>query len=520
MSYNPLPHTSLIHGDRLVINGGHYSQQNINYDSKSEPGERSRTKWLRAAYMTLSIVLSILLDKVSCSAAHDASDRDPPPRCAPHTRERVIDEIMNWVKDSSPRMSIMWLNGPFGNGKSAVMQTIADTLRDDSSLNHLLAASFFFGRRKADRDKAKYLIPTIAYQLAINIPSMRQLINKALIQDPTILSKSIDTQLQYLITKPLREVTCHSPPSAPFHTPTVIIDGLDECEGHDSQGLILKAISVAVFREHIPLRFLIASRPEPQISETFRTQPLDQHHYPIPLVDDYKTSEEVQQFLRSGFDEICQRRFDMSTVEQPWPSKEDLLTLAYRASGQFLYASTVLEFVDSNIAHPKHQLALILQGQARNAFSNMDGLYTQILESCPCQEILPSFLRSLLPIQVSPSYDFRRAWLFEPTLADLATISRLHPDDILVILRWLPSIVKVEQPPQYDDWPLQQIMQFYSPKLSIHHQSFVEFLTDWSRSGKFHVNSARQEMVARLDALLAERLSKWYCGCMFCNCRF
>jgi len=101
--------------------------------------------------------------------------------------------------------------------------------------------------------------------------------NNALIQDPTILSKSIDAQLRYLITKPLQEVTRHSPPSAAFHTPTVIIDGLDECEGHGFQRVILNAISAAVFKEHTPLRFLIASRPEPQISETFHTQPLAQH---------------------------------------------------------------------------------------------------------------------------------------------------------------------------------------------------------------------------------------------------
>jgi len=469
-------------------------------------------------YMTHSIGggLSLLLQEASLSAAHDASDRDPPPSCAPRTRERVIADIMNWIKDSSPRMSVMWLNGPFGNGKSAIMQTIADRLRSDTSLEHHLAASFFFGRGKLGRDKAKFLIPTIAYQITISIPSTRQVIDKALIQDPTIiLKKSIDAQLRYLITRPLHEVTRHSPPSAPFHTPTVIIDGLDECEGHDFQRLILKAISTAVFKEHVPLRFLIASRPDAQISETFRIQPLAQHHYPITLVDDYSTREELRQFLRSGFDEICQRRFDIiSTVEHPWPSEEDVSTLAYRASGQFLYAETVLRFVDSDMAHPTHQLALILQRQARNAFSNMDELYVQILESCPCQEILPSFLCSLLTKEI---LSFKHLYILsaESTLADLAAISGLHPNNISVILRWLPAIVGVKWSSQHDlpdGWLLHQIMQLYSPKFIIHHQSFVEFLTDQSRSSKFHVNlnAAYNKMKAHLDALLAESLSKGY----------
>jgi len=472
--------------------------------------------------MTDSIGLSILLHAASLSAAHDASDRDPPPRCAPRTRQKVILDIMNWIKDPSPRMSVMWLNGPFGNGKSAIMQTIADALRDDDSSNHLLAASFFFGRGKSGRDRAKYLIPTVAYQIAISIPSMRQLINKVVIQDPTILSKSIDAQLRRLITKPLHEVTHHPSPSASFkfHTPTVIIDGLDECEGHDFQRLILKAVSAAVFKEHIPLRFLIASRPEPQISETFRTQPLAGYHYPITLVDDYQTREELRQFLRSGFDGMCQRRADpVSTVEQPWPSEMDLSVLAYRASGQFLYASTVLRFVDSDMAHPTHQLAIILQRQASNAFSNMDELYMHILESCPCQETLSSFLSSLLTERALKARN-QSTWFFEPTLANHVAISALHPNDISVILRWLPAILKVEWPPQHDlpdDWPLHQIMQLYSPKLLIHHESFVEFLTYQSRSGKFHVNldTAYQDMKAHLDSLIAERLSQRYGSCTF-----
>jgi len=190
---------------------------------------------------------------------------------------------MNWINDPSPRESVLWLNGPFGNGKSAIMQTTAESLRNDPQMSHLLAGSFFFGRGKPGRDKAKYLVPTIAYQIATNIPWMRNPIESALCRDPTILSKSIEAQLRYLITEPFRRTLDQS---APFHTPTVIIDGLDECDGHDFQSLILSAISTAVFKDHVKLRFLIASRPEQQINKTFRAHPLRQLHSPITLVDD------------------------------------------------------------------------------------------------------------------------------------------------------------------------------------------------------------------------------------------
>jgi len=90
---------------------------------------------------------------------------------------------MKWIKDPDPRESVLWINGPFGNGKSAIMQKVAETLSGDPQLKHLLAGSFFFGRGKPGRDKAKYLVPTIAYQIAINFPDMEKLIEAALSRD-------------------------------------------------------------------------------------------------------------------------------------------------------------------------------------------------------------------------------------------------------------------------------------------------------------------------------------------------
>ena len=383
----------------------------------------------------------------------------------------------------------------------------------DPDWSHLLAASFFFGRGKNRRDKAQYLIPTIAYQVAISIPPMRNLIDAAMIQDPTIISKSVESQLRYLITNPLHGIAAHS--SLPFHTPTVIIDGLDECDGRDSQRLILKAIATAVFTDHIQLRFIIASRPESHIAEIFRSNLLDRH-YPFTLVDDYQTKQEISQYLKAGFDEIWERQFElMSTTEKPWPSDHDVSTLAYRASGQFLYASTVLRFVDSDVAHPVKQLALILRRQSGSAiaFSAMDELYSLILESCPCKHNFSPFFRSLVFYRaVTPLPAFS-----SPTLANHVILSGLQPHDILLLLRWLPAIIQFKWPRQEDladGWPLEAFMKHYSPELTVYHESFLEFLTDQTRSGKFYVDEegAYEEMTGRLDVVVADRLrsSTWY----------
>jgi len=434
---------------------------------------------------------------------HDSSDRDPPPRCAEGTRIKVIHDILTWIEDPEPTQSVLWLNGPFGNGKSAIMQTIAENVRNDSQTSHLLAGSFFFGRGKPGRDKAGYLIPTIAYQIATNIPWMRKPIETAVTRDPTILSKSIDAQLRYLITEPFRLTPDQS------HTATVLIDGLDECEGHGFQCLILNAISTAVFKDHVKLRFLIASRPEPQIRARFVTQPLSRRHFPITLDDDYETHQELLHHLRAGFEDIFMRKCDlMFAFRSPWPSEQQLEDLAYRASGQYLYACTVLRFVDSDDTHPVHQLELILSRQpgSIDAFSSMDDLYTLILESCSRQS-LPLVLSSLVFFRKSYSSHTR-------TIANLEILSGLRADDISVVLRALPAVVAVKRAERCglsDDYNWQAFMRYYSPTFTIHHQSFIEFLTEKERSGKFYVDKdvVDEEAVSRLDELVTECLTTW-----------
>jgi len=448
---------------------------------------------------------------------HDAGDRDPPPRCAEGTRIKVLSDIMKWIKDPDPRESVLWMNGPFGNGKTAIMQKVAETLSSDP---HLLAGSFFFGRGKPGRDKAKYLVPTIAYQIAINFPYMEKPIEAALSRDPTILDKSIHAQLHYLITKPFH-LALNSPQSqrdqsrTSLHTPTVIIDGLDECEGRDFQRLILNAISDAVvFKDKVKLRFLIASRPEPQIYEIFLAQPLHQRHYPILLKDDFETREELLQHLRTGFEDICKRKPDlMYSVQKPWPSEDDLRTLAYRASGQFLYAATVLRFVGSDDTHPVRQLQLILTRQPGSvaAFSSMDDLYSQILRLCPGQEALPSLLRSLVFLHLKFVLDSDLV----RTQANLEIIAGLQAEDIVVILRSLRAVVvveKVEEHELLDGYSFQDFTRYYSPTISVHHQSFIEFLTDKARSGNFFVDVkvTEQEITDRVYAFTVDCLSQRY----------
>ena len=107
---------------------------------------------------------------IAPGAVHDSDERYDPPKCHPHTREAVLQEIMDWVKDSNRGTRILWMYGAAGAGKSAIEQTIAEWCYQ----MNLLAASFFFSRSVNGRNNKTFLITTIVDQLIVSIPEIRE----------------------------------------------------------------------------------------------------------------------------------------------------------------------------------------------------------------------------------------------------------------------------------------------------------------------------------------------------------
>ncbi|KAF9533826.1 hypothetical protein CPB83DRAFT_844580 [Crepidotus variabilis] len=429
-----------------------------------------------------------LSQKISTSAMHDSSARDPPPRCHPDTRKLALNKIVAFVDDPKPEEVVMWMNAPFGHGKSAVMQTVIETLRA-SGRAHRVAGAFFFGRDKEGRNKAHYLLPTILYQIANNIPGMYEHIDSALRADPTLPSKSIEAQLIPLLVVPFQQC---SPCSS--QTPTIFIDGLDECHTNAAQRSVLKMIADAITVHHVPLRFVVASRPEAHLEEYFKKEPLRSATRVFTLDHDFNS---MRKYLQAGFDEIYHARDDvMFGVPAPWPSDSTLNNLVWRASGQYLFASTILRFVGDEYSNPLEQLQVILAPHPRrsSAFSDIDVLYTQILLVCPTH-LRDCLLRVLAAIIV----------LDDTTIAALSDLLDENPSNIITVLRGLRAVVKI------NELPLSCIdfHKVISPSLSVYHVSLKEYLTDKSRAGDLWIDedAMEKELIQRADFLLAMSLS-------------
>ncbi|THU93442.1 hypothetical protein K435DRAFT_967303 [Dendrothele bispora CBS 962.96] len=419
-------------------------------------------------------------------AFYDSEDRFPPPRCHPQTREAVRADISAWIKDQNTSPSLQtrnsnqnsarssqalvhWLYGPAGAGKSAITQTLAESFKDSH-----LAASFFFSRSSSKRNNPRTLFTTVAYCLAVSKDTkLRAAIDKAVLERHAILGASIESQFLELVVKPLENLPRERWGNLPK---VVIIDGLDECQGSDSQRRVLTTILSQLVddkgqpRYRIPLRFLIASRPEPQIRDVFNKPEYLDITTRTELGDNYSTSRDIERYLRDSFHEIARTSDAMRGVPLPWPSHGVIDNLVQKASGQFIYASTLIKYVSDEYSHPAErlELALGLPIGDPDAFSDLDLLYRQIMSSSRNRPRVLQILGAFFCLQ-----EVDRYLILHPreSIVLFENMLFLPQGAISLALRNLHSVLEINQ---------------YS--FHFRHKSFTEFLLDERRSGEFFLD--------------------------------
>ncbi|KAF8064917.1 hypothetical protein FPV67DRAFT_1695446, partial [Lyophyllum atratum] len=404
-------------------------------------------------------------------AAFDSSERDPPARCHPGTRKGILEEILDFVpvnrESGEDLRRVLWLHGPAGAGKSAIAQTIAEECAERNTL----AASFFFSRGRQGRDSIDRVFTTIAYQLAMSIPSLCPPLQQILYNNPSIIHKRNSVQLQKLVTEPLQALFSSSPDIPPTTIPSlIIIDGLDECAGKDHQDQLLNHILTLIRTPCVPLHFLIVSRPESNIRRAFEKTDLSRFcTKPISLYGDYQSQKDVRKYLLHEFNRIYTSDAHepwMVSVPDPWPATADVDLLAGRCDGYFIYASTLVKFIDQPFTSPLQQLDVVLNSTptGSDAFGELDKLYHQILSTIPDRDatVLKTVLRAVLALWI-PTNLIGYFFSFETGQVDIT-------------LRGLQSVLQVFP----GQWGLGDI--HHTPI----HTSFRDFLFDPNRAGRFH----------------------------------
>ncbi|KAJ7841139.1 hypothetical protein B0H13DRAFT_2676835 [Mycena leptocephala] len=314
-----------------------------------------------------------LLDRhVATEALHDSGERFPEPACYPGTRVEIINELKQWsARSMGSGHPILWLHGTAGIGKSAVAQELAGSCH----ANGQLGASFFFKRGHSKRGTWHRLIPTVVYQLANAVPGFSGAVRQAVENDRLVFGRSLKSQFQSLLVQAFKR---GSPPS---FAPLIILDGLDECEGHEIQKHILTLFIEAILQGNIPVRLLIGSRPEYHLREVFAEERTNHICRFYELSAGYAARRDVERYLRDEFlrikSEFNSRGIHLGDV---WPAPGITEHLVWRSCGVFIYASTVIRFIEDEYRHPIDALSSVLNVDPSST-SPLDDLYTGILSS-------------------------------------------------------------------------------------------------------------------------------------------
>ncbi len=397
------------------------------------------------------------------------------------------------------------MKGPAGVGKSAVAQTCAEKLKD---MEHLGAAFFF---SIGGQDKPEKFFPSIAYQLSTIHPPYYDLIDSKIHRDKTLVNKSMSSQFRYLIDEPLRELVSQG--KGIGRQIVVIIDGLDECEGADAQSEIIRIIASAVSNNPLPLHWAFFSRPEPHIEAAFTEATVAPHCHNTILPISRDADKEIELYLRAGFENILRRR--NTAMQSQWPTTDEMETLVSAAAGSFIYATTVIRFVDhlGSLGPPKRLSAIIdtilnrrradpcSDTGADAPFAELDAFYKLILQRIP-PEISPS-------IQLLLALICKCGVVGAILAANVLGLSKVEFEIVCnhasaVVLLWEPgkgleldratdtsrAYMRLSLNLDILDTLVRSVHCELGGQVSFHHKSFCDFLLDPVRSGTYCVRAS------------------------------
>lgn len=428
---------------------------------------------------------SLLSLRPILDASHNRNRRVSPPdsNCLAGTRRKVLEDLRSWVERDvfTERDHVLWLCGPVGCGKSAILQTISE----EFSEKRKLLGSFFFFRGHGDRSRISRLAVTLASQMAVAIPKTAPLVEATLRQPFGLQGASVTAQFQHLIWSPLLVVFPgrHTKPSVserlhrsvsrssndPHGPFLVVIDGLDECEDYEDVAEFIDQLFDFFARNpHFPLRFIIASRVEEHIRKRIQRNEVRLENLRNHIPDD-----DILKVVRHAFKAAAQSNLVIRSHGKEWPSEEDVRALIKRADGSFVFIRTMLDFIlgsnfyrsDGTTPMDRFEIALGMN-------LGLDGLYTNTLQRA---QDIPEFQDVVLTL----------ALLLEPlSISLLSRLLNIPRSRIVHVLIPLQSIIHI---PEDDE-----------TNIAFFHTSLRDFLLQAQRSAHLFPPGVLQRQIDRM----------------------
>ncbi|KAM0229078.1 hypothetical protein ACHAPO_010233 [Fusarium lateritium] len=291
--------------------------------------------------------------------------------CLPGTRQKVLREIYDWTEDAgSP--TICWLPGLAGTGKSTISRTVARDLKGQS-----LGGCFFFKKGAGSRASGRSIFPIIAYQLALNVPPVRQHIIDAAQEDLSPLMGSMHEQWRTLIQEPLDKVQ----DKEFLRHVVLVIDALDECDEGD-QGPIMTLLTKC----SDVLKVFVTSRPEFKIEAYFARQ--KQFHREIALhrVQPDDIESDIKRFLKHHINILLLNHNACYTeqalhLNDDWPGIERFQILVKMSVPLFIAAATFIRMIENKFwAKSLDSKLNFIIGSSNKISSEYEKIYKPVLD--------------------------------------------------------------------------------------------------------------------------------------------
>ncbi|KAK5718094.1 hypothetical protein LTR17_015882 [Elasticomyces elasticus] len=434
--------------------------------------------------------LETLLDKLpTChSAAFNSRENEHEPTCLAGTRVETLQHITQWA-DSIDDRYIYWLSGIAGTGKS----TIARTIAREYDKRGMLGGSFFFaqGGRAADT-----LITTLAAQMASKLPSARQHICQAILDDKEIAHQALRDQWDKLIVKPLTKLETRTSP-----TVVIVLDAMDECDNESDTRIILRLLAETKPQRNCRLRIFVTSRPELPIRCGFQQIPAaERQDYVLQDIRPVLVDRDLTLFFEAKLSSI---RTECGLATN-WPGTGVVARLVEVSGGLFIWASTACQYIREGGGHfATKRIARLLHGDIRSAAgpeSQLDRIYTTVLrerfraegydedEKAELDRTLRDILGSLV-VLIAPL-----------SLEALANLLGLEATRVTLMLANLHTIVSIPSQP--------------NRPIRLHHPTFRTFLLDKARCLDFWVDekAACKALAENCIHLMAKMLKRDICG--------
>ncbi|KAF9445404.1 hypothetical protein P691DRAFT_832065 [Macrolepiota fuliginosa MF-IS2] len=408
---------------------------------------------------------------------YHSSARNPPPRCYDGTRTELITMAERLLRDPNTKEKFLFLYGPAGVGKSAILQTLAER----QAQNGTFGATLFLRRPSpptGSLDDASQVWLTVSYRLATLDSSYLAYVNDQIKQDPKLVEANMQYQFQKLIAEPFGQKQLLSPsPVWP-----IFIDGWDQYHEHETQTQILQLIGKFISDyPSAPLVWIISSRPDRFLLKAVEEFSLQGHiktHF-VP-VDSDDALADVKHYLQRQFSSF-QKNYDI-TDPSPWPKEDDFGRIEFSVSGYFMIASAIAQFVGNReVADPMSQLETVLALSSEgltpgfsHPFIAVHKLYMEILTTV--SDVHYRTARRIIGFYLLP-YGFGAYNQRSATLWVLCNILGIKQNVAYACLSKLRPLLNVPEPKDAFDKPI----RFFHP-------SFADFLTNRDASERFWID--------------------------------